>query len=239
MPQIFGKTGRVLPTPVADGTSQQVRADRYGGLYVVPLTQGVYGLADEGQYFHSLQTAAGPVPATAYALTGATTTAFSNTLVSAVIRNTDTGGGKRLYLDFIRIQIAAAGTAGTRLEFAISVDNVTRYSSGGAANTQYNTNIDSAASPIGVMHTGAVTAAAASGAARIIARGTLDTANPTAGQAYLINCGAGDQSGPTGRAAVAAPVILGPGSHTAVLHLWLPTQSAAPTGEITAGWWER
>lgn len=239
MPQIFGKTNRAQPTPVADGTFQAARFDRYGGLFVTPITQGVYGLGDEGVYFNSMQIAAGPVPPTAYALTAAAATAFSNTAVSATIRNTDSAGGKRLYLDFIRIQIAAAGTAGTRLEYAVTVDNITRYTSGGAANTQYNTNMDATTAAVGVMHTGAITAAAASGSARIVARGSLDVANPAAGQAYLINCGAGDQPGPTGRAAVAAPVVLGPGSHTAVLHLWLPSQSAAPTGEITAGWWER
>jgi hypothetical protein len=236
MPQIYGKVNRALPGPIADGLQSQPRLSKYGSLFAeVFHASDAYTLADEGSYFTAMST----TPGTAYTLTAAAQAAFSATQALVVLRNTDAEGAKRIYLDFVRIVFATGGTAGTRIEVAVAVDNVNRYSSGGTAVTIANANMDSSNATIAGINVGAVTAAAASGNVRYTGRGTLSTAIPAIGETHSLDFGGAEVAASyIDKICRMPPTVIG-GGDSIVIHLWLPSQSAAPTGEILVGWWER
>src|SRR4051812_23324271 len=134
MPQVYGKVGIDLPSTNAQSAQAQFRAGRYGEQYVVPLTAGLYAMADEGTYYRSTNQT--PGTATAYSIT----TAFSATAAFAIIRNTDSAGGKRLFLDYLRLICTTVPASATSAHFAVSVDTANRYTSGGTALTPQNVN---------------------------------------------------------------------------------------------------
>jgi hypothetical protein len=184
---------RALGSPTADGTGAVTRLGRYGEVMTMPVTAGTYSIADEGQYF----VAATATPGTAYNLAGATQTAWVATTPTYTVKNNDAESAKRLYIDFVRIVFATAGTAGTRIEGAAIIDNVTRYSSGGTALTAYNVNMDSTTASISTsIFAGAVTATAAT-APRYVCRFALKTAIAIAGDTATVNFGQVTTSGVT------------------------------------------
>jgi hypothetical protein len=228
---------RVLPSATADGSTAQNRLGRFGENFVIPLTAGTYGLSDEGSYFHAMTA----TPGTAYTLTGATQTAWVATTPTFILKNNAAASSTRIYLDYVRVNFAAAGTAGAQVMGAVVTDTGTRYSSAGTALTAYNDNYDSSTATVTTnLFAGAITATAA-GTPRYVCRFNLKTAIPVIGDSMLINFGAISSSGVTASSAPVAacpPVVLG-GGQNVLVYLWLPSQSAAPTGEVDAGWWER
>jgi hypothetical protein len=232
------KVARALPGAQADGTGIIARSSKYGETVTIPLTAGTYGLADEGSYFY----ASTATPGTAYNLTGATQTAFVATTPTFVVKNNDAEGAKRLFVDYVRVQITTGGTAGTRVEGAAVVDNISRYSSGGTALTVYSTNMDSATATISAQSFGgAITALAASGNVRYACRFALKLAIPAVGDSMMVNFGQLESVGTVASGeprASCPPIVLG-GGDTFLMYLWLPGQTATGTGEVTAAWWER
>jgi hypothetical protein len=242
MPQVFGLVGQALPTALSDAAQGQIRVGKYGEQIVIPLTFGMSAVANEGTYYRATNQV--PGTATAYSIT----TAFSATAGFAVIRNTDSAGGKRLFMDYIRLICTTAPASATSSHFAISIDSTNRYTSGGTALTPQNANMVSANSSIGTCHIGAPTIAAASGSVRYLTRGVLFSAIPVVNTEWIINFGAGDSGSGTLAGTTAArigipmgPVVLGPGAtHSLVLHIWNPANATtAPQYEFEAGWWER
>lgn len=229
---------RSLSGPVVDGIATDVRLGRYGEPYVIPLTTGYYGLADEGSYFHAMTA----TPGTAFTLTGATQTAWVATTPTFTVKNNDVEAAKRLYMDFVRINWTTIGTAGTRIEGAVVIDNVTRYSSAGTALTVYNVNMDSAAASISTQAFGGAITATAATAPRYVCRFALKSAIAVIGDGSTISFGSPSLSSTTSAtpsfSATCPPVLVG-GGDSFLLYTWQPGQSAAPTGEVSAGWWER
>lgn len=251
MPQVYGITRRALPSKSTDATQQQIRLSGYGEQYQIPMSSGTYGLSDEGTYFKA--TNATPGTGIIHALT----TTFSSTAALFCLRNTDAEGGKRLYLDFVRLTTGAtaiAMTAATSIETAVTVDNTNRFSSGGTAITPVNSNMDSAQGSIANLNFGAVVLTAASGSVRLLAR----SAFPRRAAPALVT---GDQLmwdfGVVGAPSVSVagsatpatapsqfympmgPAVIG-GGDSLNFHLWYPAgATTAPTYEFEVGWWER
>lgn len=225
---------RTLPTAVTDGTGATARAGRYGETMVIPLTAGLYALADEGSYWHA-QTA---TPGTAYNLAGATQTAWVATTPTFHVKNNDAANAKRLYVDYARVVITAAGTGITRIEGAAIIDSAARYSSGGTALTAYNVNMDLSPTSITANLFGGVVTATAATAPRYVCRFTLSTAAPVAGDSFLVNFGAMDTATANTKGANCGPALVGGGA-SFLIYLWFPGSTATATGEIDAGWWER
>lgn len=206
------------------------------------LSQGTTGLlggpfpADLGLYFCAMTA----TPGTAYTLTGATQNAFAATTAIATIVNTaDVASGIRIYPDVVRITFATAGTGGTRFEAALALDSTNRYSSGGTVLPVASANMDMlTVASRGSVHGGDITASAASGAVRYVGRTTVSTAIPVAGETYLIPFGVITQNTATQKVGTLPAVAIGPGQ-SAVVHAWLPGQSAAPTGEVQLCYWEK
>lgn len=251
MPNIFGKTSRVLPSAIADGTSQQFRASKYGEQYMIPLTAGTYAMSDDGSYFKATNATIGT------GIIHALTTSFSATAALFCLRNTDAEGAKRLYLDYVRLVTGAtaiAMTAATSIEAAVTLDNTNRYSSAGTAITPANSNMDSATATISSLTFGAVVLTAASGSVRTHSRVALPRrvapAMVTGDQFYFDFGQANPPSISTVGAAAPAtapsqfnvpmgPAIIG-GGDSLNFHLWYPAgATTAPTYEFEIAWWER
>lgn len=249
MPQVYGITRRNQPSMSAEAAQQQVRVGARGDQYVIPLTQGSYGLADEGAYFKATNATVST------GIIHALTTSFSATAALFVLRNTDSEGAKRLYLDYVKLMcIGTAPTATTSIDLAVKTDVINRYSSGGTAITPVNVNQDSSQATIAALNFGAITAAAES-AARLICRNKFPArAAPALVSGDMIFYDFGVQGGSPQVATVGAaapataqammyvplgPVIIG-GGDSIVFHQFYPAAATtAPTFEFEIAWWER
>ena len=218
------------------------RAGSYGEGYVLPLHGGKQSVAaDEGSYFNAHNVTAGTGLATAAAPTADSDTAVFMTVYNSASDNV------RVYLDYLTLEVTAAGTAGASVHFTHQIDSTNRFSSGGAALTARNVNMDSSKAAVATVNAGAVTATAASGASRKLGHVQLRNVIPVIGDRYRINFGGTDNAVSSLAVAGTAvanvvvnlhPVVLGPGDSW-VFTLYLPSQTAASSYEVDMGWIER
>ncbi len=207
--------------------------------------QKSYQFAVEGTYF----CATNPTPGTGIATIAAPTT-LADTSPFWIVKNNNTQtSNKYIYLDYLKMIVTAAGTAGTALNFASKVDaaGVSRYTSGGSTITPVNVNIDSGNASAAQVFAGAIVAAAASASARLLDHILIRPVIPVVNDSYVINFGQVDPSIgaliPSGTANAqqqfsTSPVVIGP-QETWLGHLWLPSQSAASSYEFTLCYVER
>ncbi len=238
----WGLAGRALPGVSADNVYGPSRQSRYGERYVQALAGSkMHPLVDEGTYF----CATNATPGTAIAgITAADGYDVTETLL--YIHNGATST-KRIYMDFIHLTCAAAGTNGTNFSMALTTDSVARRSSGGTAITPVeNSQTAALATVTDAVYFGAVvTAAATSG--KLIWHGLLRTVIKVIGDQYTLNFGSSSPVGSgnilegTAQAHVVRnvpPVVLGPGE-SLMLHEYAASQSVAAQYQFSAGWWER
>jgi hypothetical protein len=243
----WGQVSRnILPGPFNDASYAPVRLGRYGEQHVqAQLGSKLYPLADEGSYFIARNPTAGTGIADAAAQTSLSDTAP----VLFLHNNAGLGSGKRVCLDFIRLEVTAAGTAGTNLRAAIKLDQgSSRYTSGGTGLTIVNPNMDSGnVSLVDQLFFGALTAAAATAQARQVWQCLCRTVIPVVGDVYLFTFGAPQQpssgmvlegTAQLERVIACPPIEIGP-QQQLTFHEWSASQSAAKSFEITMGWWER
>jgi hypothetical protein len=240
------QANRELPGAQVNNTLQPVRTSRYMEPYVQTVGGSkLHSLADEGTYFTATNATLGT------ALTGtAAPTAFSATVALMSLYNgaiSGATGAKNIYLDWIQLEVRAAGTNGTNFNFAMSIDAGNRFTSGGTAITPVNTNINSNAATGAVLNVGALTTTAASASVRRAKHGQLRSVLKLIGDVYLFTFGSPVVSTPgmpldgTLQAFIPVhcpPVVLGPNS-TFLLHETAASQSVAATYEFSMGWWER
>lgn len=193
-------------------------------------------------------------PGTAFAA-GVSAT-WSATAAFFIYKNPNPANSLRQYLDYLKIIPTVAPASGTAAYFAIVIDTVNRYTSGGTliggpGSTQatYNVNGDSGVSSTCGLYAASggtvITAPAAGTSARTVSRGVLRSVIPAIGDELVLSFGsgmadAGSSSGTAaGRTATnAPPIIVGPGEQ-AVVHIWFP--SNATTGlsyEFETAWGE-
>jgi len=252
MPQVYGDVERAQPSRGADGTQKQIRTSGYGDQYVLPMSRGNYGVADEGAYF------TGRNPTIGTGIIHALTTAWSATAALFCLRNTDSEGAKRIYLDYVKLITGATAismTAATSIEAAVTIDNTNRYASGGTAITPTCPNMDSAQATIANLNFGAVVLSAASGSVRIAGRSAFARraapalvtgdqllwrfGDPLSPQEMQVVGAAAPATAPAHMGAMMPPVIIG-GGDSINFHLWYPAgATTAPTYEFEIGWWER
>jgi hypothetical protein len=199
---------------------------------------GPFVEADEGRYF----VATNPTPGTAIAQTIQASFLATNALCT--IFNNNAAGGKRIYLDYIRLIVGTVGASATSCELAAVLDKINRFSSGGSAITPVCSGDGSNNNTGAVINFGAVTAAAAS-AARIVSRITVKPSIQIAKDTYVVKFGAPAGQGSTVPSAVGiigqdAPPIVIASQSSLVLHVWNPSNSVtAPTYEFEIGYFER
>lgn len=211
-----------------------------GETLVRDITPDMFGIADLGQYFAANNAQTGIA-------TAAAPTAFSATNPFIAVVNKDSANGKNIYLDFVTLVATAAGTAGASLQVAVSLDNTNRYTSGGTDITTniVNTNGNSGTKSIAQVVAGNITAAAATGNVRnVVGNRFLKGAIPVAGDEYTIKFGGVDapatvQISTISKVVINVPKIVIPPGWTALVHIWLPSQSAASSYAPELGWVER
>lgn len=236
-----GQPTWILPAPGAPGANQVVnlRTDPYGHLAVNVRAPNKQFLAVEGSYYSATNGQTGIA-------TAATPTAFSATNPFITIFNTGNPANTaapRIVLDYINLLATAAGTAGASVQCAIVKDSINRYTSGGTLLTPVKTSAFGAPS-VAQIYAGNITAAGASSAAgTIVGNRYLKGAIPVAGDQYSLQFGATDCfnnltiSTITFTAQTVPPIALNPGE-MALVHLWLPSQSAASSYLPEIGWSE-
>lgn len=221
-----------------DGVKQNLRVGAYGDLVAMLMGQAKINLADEGSYFTVNNAQSGLA-------TAAAPTSFSATNPFLIIYNKDTI--KNIYLDYAALIATAAGTAGASVQAAVVLDAGNRYSSGGS---DISANVVNANGIIGdgsvaKVYGGNLTASAPTSAARtIVGQRALKGAIPVAGDNYLVKFGSDDMAMMIAAATLTwsmqpvPPLIVGP-NMSALLYIWLPSQSAASSYIPEAGWYER
>lgn len=199
-------------------------------------------LATDGQYF----LARSPTPGTGIASLAAPT-AFDDTKPFLMIQNAHPT--KVLTLDYIKLTCTAAGTGGSAIHYGHKVDGVNsaRYTSGGSVLTPVCPNMNQGALSSALIYCGAIVAAAASAAARLLGHSVMRPVIPVIGDTYLFTFdgtfGAGLGAQAVAGTAVAnvivpsAPILIGPTQWYA-LHIWLPSQSNASSYEVELGYVE-
>lgn len=221
-----------------------LRMSQYNELFASLLGSGNQALADEGSYF----LVANLTPGTGLA-TIATPTAFVATSPFLIIQNNEPAGGKSIVLDFIKLVCTAPGTAGTALHATSVIDLVnSRYSSGATlivnATGPTGGQLSNPKSGVGgsttvVAVAGPLVATAASLQARLLEPDMiLKAAIPAVNDQYVIKFGGTDLPPSAVGLIGHAPVVIDPG-HAFLLHLWLPSQSAASSYELSIGGWQR
>ena len=245
MPQLFGKANRAQPTSVADGAQVQIRTTGYGEVVTTQLGDNHNSLADEGSYYKVTNGTPG-VSTTNFAAPGAS---FSNTAPQFILHNNNAAGGKRIYIDYVRIYLAAS-SAGAGVGCAVTIDpGQNRRSSGGTQFTAVNVNSDVATAAGGLFYwaSGTALAATAGAAPRLVSRHQFKTqATPvgTAGDVFSMDFGEHMSGSATLAGALVpqvypasvGPVVIGGGT-SMCFYLWGFT--AAPLLEWEIAWWER
>ncbi len=241
----LGTVGRALPGSVVDGNEARARFGPYGELFTQSVGGVRHTLSEEGTYFYAQNDTIDP--ATTLAGHAAPVLADLYTKPFVFMRN-DAGGSNRklVSLDFIHIQVITAGASGTSDNWAAECDTGnTRRSSGGAALTKVNPNMQSANASLCTLMAGPVVAAAATTSQRKMGHGVFRPSIAITGDKYTFLFGA-DSTSENNVVATAIThhiiplpaVKLGP-SDQFLLHLYAPSQSAAGVYKVSMGWWER
>jgi hypothetical protein len=239
----LGVVSRALPSISTDNTQQPLRLGSYGELMTQPAGNWRHTLAAQGSYF----LAQNPTIDASTTLAGHAAPVLANLYTKPFffMRN-DAGSSsqKRIYLDYIYIQVITAGANGTSDNWAAECDTgATRYSSGGSALTTVNPNMQSSATSLCTVYGGAVTAAAATTSQRKMGHGVFRPAIAVTGDKYLFKFGADPMennvvaTATTHHVVPMAPVVLGP-TDQFLLHLYAPAQDAAAVYKLQAAWWE-
>ena len=241
-----GKIARALPRPRGLDNSIDTEGGRrsgYGEAYVLPFSPRL--AADEGMYFVGRNA----TPGTGVAGHAAPTTHDTEKAYIMLKNGSAAEGGRRAYLDYIKLRCTAAGTGGT-LDYAThTIDRDRTYSSGGGDITTMNVSQQSAVNTVlRTAKIGAVVPAQANTAvAKIVAHHALRAAViAVVGDVAIFNFGgplvstSGLQEGTLELEKVyhCPPVILGPGDSYHLV-IWSASQSAAKSYECEMGFWER
>ena len=237
------KVNRGLPTRLVDGTidTESPRGSGYGEPYVIPFGRKV--ASDEGLYF----VARNATPGTGVA-GHAAPTSHDTEKAFILLKNGAASGGRLVYLDYLKLYVTAAGTAGSLNYATHTIDRDRTFSSGGGDLTIVNVNLQSTInSVLSIAKIGAVVPAQAnSAAARIVAHQVVRQVIPVIGDVILFNFGGEPVT--TGmitagtaeleRVIHCPPLIFGPGESYHLV-LWRASQSAAASYECEIGYWER
>src|SRR5712692_3293372 len=249
---LIGWVQRNLPSPKVDGIVDSIpwRAGRYSERYVLSPMPTRQLLVDEGVYFAITN----PTPGTKIDYGSAGTQAsFSDTVPFMLVKNNDNPGGKRLFLDYVKV-IQIGGTAPattTSVQAAVKIDNVNRQNTAGTLTqlTPVNANMGLIVGSISqwFVPAGAVaTIPASSGSARLVGRAMLKGGPTLLLDEYTIMFGPQDVPPMGGYLTTVSsyitrmpPLALDP-QQWAVIYLWLPGGATNPFSfEFEIGQWER
>lgn len=222
--------------------------DRSGGVVSDAIMSTKHGIADLGQFFVTTN----PTPGTALAYQ--IQTSFLDTAPILYLQNNDVVGGKRVYVDYIKIVVSVAAAAGVNAFYAITTDQAPRALSTDhrTALTPVNPNTGSVSTSILLVNgqsNATASAYAAAASPRVMARGSFGGLT-VVGDELIIDFGADDITPYSGLTAAQAtcpgrkvssspPLVLAPQT-CATVALWFPSNSATGLSyELEIASWER
>lgn len=230
----------------SDGVAAPLRLDEAGELFVQNLFNDQKALANEGSYF----VAQTPTPGTGITLTSATGVTYSDTNAILGINNVDSvvqgAQARSIILDYVKLIITAAGTAGTDSHAASRLDIGAR-ASGATTLTGKNASGEYAGNDeVADIHAGAITVAAASNQVRNLGRAEMRKAAAPGyivGDVIVFKFGSLDQGAPQAITPTTAaivvlpmpPVIIPPG-WSWVLNEWMVARTGAQSAEVEVGY---
>jgi len=236
MSEIIGVTNNsVLPLATSDGTNAVTRLAKYGDVFNVPIdsVKAQLGELDRANFFIIRKQSLGASTATNQTTFSATNCFFTVRNTAAIINPLT----PKIYPLWFRMICTVVPTTATRIDAAITLDNIVRYASGGVLDTPaFNCNRESGVISQAVAHSGAVVLAAASQNVRAVGRMVISSAIPVANDVFDIvfsreshHSGIGLMGGSAGfiKSASAPSISLGPG-HCMNLHIWYPASTVAP-----------
>lgn len=223
--------------PRLNALQEQVSSNVFNGTQQGGVEGSYYTFANEG------------TRNTGVTLTAATGASYSATQAILVIYNSNPAGGPCFILDFFQIAYDAVNTAGVGGYFYFAMDAGNRYASGGTTGmTGFNSY---GQTPSGItVSTGAITATAATAAARDLGKLVYINGVGAATPTILLTTKFGCQEMPTGSQAIPAttaqnvtyfcpaPVVVTPGN-SFVINEFQTSRNAAGTGEFFVGGWLR
>jgi hypothetical protein len=233
-----------LPTAGAEGSSQLLRTDLYGGLIPSPLPSQ-HQMSLEGTYFE-FHNATLDLATTIAGHAAPVVADIDATFTKALffIRNTASAASKkRLHLLWLQIGVATAGATGSDSWYSDHIGTTTRYSSGGTALTVVSPNMECSTSMTdnATVLGGAVVVSAENSSTRVLGFDILRPSIEGAGDNTLFRYGLDAMQAPTVAAAsvrnhtvVRPPVILASGAEY-FLGLAATAQNAAGVYKISGG----
>ena len=234
-----------LPQRVGDGQRDENsrRRGAYGEDYSIVLGPRVHG--DEGAYIVLRNTA----PGTGIAGHAAPTTHDTEKAFLMLRHGGEpAANSKRTYLDYIKLVVTAAGTAGTVNYATHTIDTGRTFASGGENLVAVNPNmLANLVNDLNLFKAGAVVPGEVNSTdARIVAHQAARQVIPVVGDVLLFKFGS--EPGPSGallegtteleRVIHCPPIIFGPGQSYHLV-LWRASQSAAASYEVEIGLWQR
>jgi hypothetical protein len=237
---VKNRISRIQPQPYNPGGSEgdRLRGGLYGEQYVLSMFPDKKALADDDSYFRcGTDGITIPyVPGVTVAQQGLITS-FSDTGPLWVIFNGNKAGGKRVYLDALKLLSNVAPATCLNLELAVRIDTVSKLPTNSNQYTQpqiVNVNGDSTVKSLTTVYAyvaaNALVTPASSAAVINAARARIPTGAAVVGDEYTFQFGGVDRSQRVGLTAVRAtdvakligdcePVIIGP-QQWATIHLW-------------------
>lgn len=234
---------RVKPNFLSDnvGSGGPSRASSYSDAYSIPLATGLQNIADEGSYFSATNATVGT------GIAGHAAPVVADTDTKALLHIFNNSSTKNIVLDYVFLEVTAAGTAGTITYAVVYLDNtkVTAKSSGGTVLTPANNRSDGSATTSAVVTFGAVVTV--TGMTKIfnqIIREVIPVVQDTVLMKFGgVNAGERSALATSGTATShvvlhAPPIVIAPGGNFNLAHI-SPSQSAARSYQVSLGYWER
>jgi hypothetical protein len=205
-------------------------------------------LSDEGGYFITTN----PYPGTAIATTSSVVddgasaaSTHAQFAPAAIIYNSASvtdPNAPSIYLRYIKLIINLVPAAASSWKYALRLDNVNRYSSGGLTLTPVNVNPASPRGTKAQVYFGAIVPTGLPSAnSKLVANGQVANAVPTSLDQWLFDAtgGAGNTGGATSTVETrVAPIVIPPGWSLS-LEMWGPGNSSAPSWEFEIAHVER
>jgi hypothetical protein len=243
--KVIGRRG--LPARAPNNSSTGVRGSQYGELVTRAVGQARHAMSDQATYFvahnatnDASTTLAGHADPELADVDATMTKPFIHMIVS-------TASTKRIYLDYIEIDVVTAPTTAAKDNWAAQLDTGnTRVTSGGTALTKINANMQSTATSDLTILGGPVVTGAESPNVRHLGHGQLRDGAAIAGDRYQYRFGGDPSSGDNVVATAASrhlinmpPVILG-AQDQFLLAIYSADDAYAAAGvyKVRCGWWE-
>lgn len=190
-------------------------------------TKTIRDYAEVSRYFAAN---VNPTVSTGVALNAAGQTTFVATAPSILI----SAGAKAVTLDRLAMQVTGAGAGVASLQCAVVVDTANRFTSGGTTiAAKATTTLAASACTVRVAGTTAIVAAAAGAGSLLVGRTNIRSGTPVIGEVYSVEFGgASGADGVFGtRFTIKLPPVRIPANGSALVYLWGPGQTTAPTYE--------